>query len=80
VSVSSSRHSSLVKRTISPESSGNNRRSRSVTAFNSDVSFARECWIADDGTPGPGMQSCEVIVKDLMKGYKTCECHCLFPR
>lgn len=71
-SVTSSRHSSRVKRSVSPDAGYRNSRSRSVTAFNQDTSVSRECWISEDGTPGPGCLGCEAVVCGLMKGYKAC--------
>ncbi|KAI0668731.1 S-adenosyl-L-methionine-dependent methyltransferase [Trametes maxima] len=31
---------------------------------------ARECWITQEGYPGPGFLSSELVVQGLMKGYK----------
>lgn len=48
-------------------------RSRSVTAVPNDAIRARECWVTEDGTPGPNFKSCEQVVKGLLKQYKTCK-------
>jgi hypothetical protein len=46
-------------------------RSRSVTAVPNDTGRARECWITQDGTPGSNFKSCEQVVKEILKQYKT---------
>lgn len=38
----------------------------------------RECWITEDGRPGPGLLSSECVVRDLMRSYKACACHSQF--
>ncbi|KAI0962913.1 hypothetical protein AcW1_000145 [Taiwanofungus camphoratus] len=46
-------------------------RSRSTSVFDvPEASEPRECWIEEDGRPGPGFLTSEVVVRDLMKTYK----------
>ncbi|KZT24688.1 DOT1-domain-containing protein [Neolentinus lepideus HHB14362 ss-1] len=55
-----------------PEPIYRNSRSRSVSVHPiPDTPVSRECWIAESGAPGPGFLSCEDVVKNLMKGYKS---------
>lgn len=58
-------------KTPEPAATGTISRSRSATAVPNDAICARECWITEDGTPGPELKSCEEVVKGLLKQYKT---------
>ena len=46
-------------------------RSRSATAVPNDTVRGRECWVKEDGTPGSNFKSCEQVVKEILKQYKT---------
>lgn len=58
-------------RTPEPATPAAASRSRSVTAVPNDARRARECWVMEDGTPGPDFKSCEQVVKGILKQYKT---------
>lgn len=57
--------------TPEPAATGAISRSRSATAVPNDAICTRECWIMEDGTPGPNFKSCEEVVKGILKQYKT---------
>ena len=73
VQTAKTRESSRTKGSVTPEPAtpATTSRSRSVTAVPNDARDARECWIAEDGTPGSNLKSCEQVVKRLIKQYKT---------
>lgn len=58
-------------RTPEPATAVATSRSRSVTAVPNDAVRARGCWITEGGTPGPNFKSCEQVVKEILKQYKT---------
>lgn len=73
VQISKTRESSRARSSGTPEpaTAATISRSRSVTAVPNDTLHARECWITEDGTPGPDLKSCEQVVRGMLKQYKT---------
>ena len=70
--LASSRQTSRASSLLSAE--GSSAPSTRATSVASAVPPPpRECWIDANGHPGPGFLSSEVVVRDLMKGYKSCE-------
>jgi [histone H3]-lysine79 N-trimethyltransferase len=71
---SSARASTPSTRLSSPEPIYRSSRSRSTSVFPSTPKkINRRCWIEEDGNPGAGFISSELVVKGLMRGYKQCE-------
>ncbi|RPD59337.1 DOT1-domain-containing protein [Lentinus tigrinus ALCF2SS1-7] len=68
----SSRQSSLAPTYLSADRpSSPSTRATSVASVGPPTSGPpKECWIEEDGKPGPGFLSSEVVVQRLMKGYK----------
>ncbi|KAI0656838.1 S-adenosyl-L-methionine-dependent methyltransferase [Cubamyces menziesii] len=71
-SSASSRQTSVALSPLSNEITASPSTRASSVASSSALSIAaRECWIGEDGRPGPGFISSEAVVKNLMmKGYK----------
>jgi len=71
--IAKTRESSRARSSGTPEpaTGATTSRSRSVTTVPNDAIRARQCWIAEDGTPGSGFKSCEQVVKGILKQYKT---------
>lgn len=69
----SSRYSSRASSLLSVESaSAPSTRATSVASVPPTPPL-RECWIDEHGSPGDDFLSSEVVVRRLMKGYKSCE-------
>lgn len=72
----SRRQTSLARSYLSPSYSST-RATSSTPSTRSSVGPLpgppRECWIDEDGKPGPGFLSSEAVVQKLMKGYKACK-------
>jgi hypothetical protein len=56
--------------TPEPATAATTGRSRSATEAPNDAVRIRECWIAENGAPGPNFKSSEQVVKGLLKQYK----------
>ncbi|KAI8983191.1 S-adenosyl-L-methionine-dependent methyltransferase [Trametes punicea] len=61
---------SPVSNTQTSSASAPSTRATSVASSAAPPVAARDCWIDEDGRPGPGFLSSEIVVKDLMKAYK----------
>lgn len=64
----SSRHGSAA-RSHTPLRPARESRSRSTSVFPTEVPAPRNCWIREDGRPGPGFLSSEIVVSRLMRFY-----------
>ena len=69
--------STSATRLSTPEPIYRSSRSRSTSAFPAGttnvVQVERQCWIEEDGCPGEGAVTSEIVVRDLIKTYKQCE-------
>ncbi|KAI1785576.1 DOT1-domain-containing protein [Ganoderma leucocontextum] len=66
----SSRYSSRASSLLSAESASTPSTRATSVASVPPAPPPRECWIDENGKPGDGFLSSEVVVRNLMKGYK----------
>ncbi len=70
----SSRYSSRASSLLSVDSASTPSTRATSVASVPPVPPPRECWIDEKGDPGDGFLSSEAVVRNLMRGYKRCEC------